>query len=115
MKNLMLSVMLVLSPVVASATEIIVDVAPEQLQWVRMHTTHHHVAPARRAAILNITGLSGGCTLGVWFDAAANPEAYSTALAAYATKANLRIGYEPTFKSPWSDGTLCALTFLDLK
>lgn len=115
MKNLMLSVMLVLLPVVASAAEIVVDIAPSQLQWVRIHTTHHSVAPARRAAILNITGLGGGCTLGVWFDAAANPETYSMALAAYATKANFKIGYEPTLKSPWNDGTLCALTYLDVK
>jgi len=91
------------------------DLTPDKITTVRMHASIHAAPAARGQALLQIVGLEGGCTGGVFLDAKVDKELYSIVLTAFASKSAVKIGYEPNIKSPWGDLRYCALTYFDIK
>jgi len=92
-----------------------VELQPNQLTTVRMHTIHHSNANARQMALVKIAGLNDNCNSGVFFDATQNKETLSFVLSAFVAKTNVRLGYEPSIRAPWGDTNYCALTYFDVK
>ncbi len=115
MNKIITSIFITLVSMSTAMAEISVDLQASQISIVRIHTTHHANSSAQRHALVQISGLLGGCTSGIFFNASQNVETLSLVLSAFVAKNNIKLGYEPSFTSPWRDPTYCALTYFDVK
>ena len=87
-----------------------ITISASQMAEVKVHTTHHNVPSARNYTVIKIAGLQEGCTTGVYLKVNDNPVTMSMVISAQLAGTGVKVGYEPLFKSPWGDSTICALT-----
>ena len=115
MKKIVLMIFVLFFYAFNARAEHVIDLQPEQITTVRIHTTYHEVTNLRQMATIKINGLNDDCNSGVFFDAGANKETLSFVLSAFVAKADVRIAYDSTIRAPWGDNNYCALVYFDVK
>lgn len=104
-----------LLPVIGHTAEKFAELPAGAMSFIRIHSSNHSVVNARGMALAKIVGLEDGCSSGIFFSANEDKETLAFVLAAHASKAPVRLGYDSSIKSPWGDSSYCVLTYFDVK
>jgi hypothetical protein len=115
MKYMMALLTTVLIPSIGHSAEKSAELQSGSMSYIRIHSSNHSVVNARGMALAKIVGLEDGCSSGIFFSASEDKETLSFILAAHASKAPVRLGYDSSIKSPWGDPSYCVLTYFDIK
>lgn len=97
------------------AAEKFAELQSGAMSFVRIHSSKHSEVNARSMALVKVSGLEDGCNSGVFLSAKEDKETLSFILAAQASKAAVKLGYDSATKSPWGDVNYCVLTSFDIK